>query len=61
MSMSWGGGGGGGAGIIEFVLGEGGEVLNEHVLGGIVQSVPGGGGGGGGELLISSWGCRGVK
>ena len=47
MSMSWGGGGGGGgaAGIIEFVLGEAVEVLNEHVLGGIVESVPGGGGG----------------
>ena len=27
-------GGGGAAGIIEFVLGEGVEVLNEHVLGG---------------------------
>ena len=52
MSMSW---GGRAAGIIEFVLGEGVEVLNEHVLGGIVESVPGG------ELLILSWGGRGVK
>ena len=53
MSMSWGGVGEililiWGVGIIEFVLG---EVLNEHVLGGIVESVPGGGGGGGGEFI----------
>ena len=55
MSMSW---GGGVVGIIELVLGEGVEVLNEHVLGGgggggggIVESVREGGGGGGIEVL----------